>query len=97
MVVIASWPVARIGHWITLLQARAIENQCYVIGVNRTGKDPFLPYNGQSLIADYSGAVIAEAGEGEKLIVAEVDLAAMRAYREKLAFLAEMRPEYILG
>jgi predicted amidohydrolase len=93
MLVIASWPVARIGHWVTLLQARAIENQCYVVGVNRVGQDPFLPYNGQSLIVDFSGAVVADAGEKEAVIRAELDAEALTAYRLKLPFLAEMRDD----
>lgn len=93
MLVIASWPVARIGHWVTLLQARAIENQCYVVGVNRVGQDPFLPYNGQSLIVGYSGAVIADAGDKEAVIQAEPDVDALTAYRQKLPFLAEMRDD----
>lgn len=95
MLVIASWPVARIGHWVTLLRARAIENQCYVVGVNRTGADPFLTYNGQSLIVDYSGAVMADAGEFEGVIKAEIDRESLMAYREKLPFLGEIRPEYV--
>ena len=51
-VVIASWPKVRINHWHTLLQARAIENQAYVIGLNRTGKDPNHNYTGGSRIID---------------------------------------------
>src|ERR1051325_287481 len=50
LVVIASWPVKRIHHWVTLLQARAIENQAYVVGVNRCGDDPKNHHNGHSLI-----------------------------------------------
>jgi omega-amidase len=95
MIVIASWPVARIGHWVTLLQARAIENQSYVVGVNRTGSDPFLPYSGRSLIVDYSGAVVADAGEGEGVIRAGLDAEGLAAYRTKLPFLGEMRAEYV--
>lgn len=61
----AAWPVKRFQHWITLLQARAIENQAYVIGVNRTGSEPQLSYNGRSLIVDPQGVIIADAGERE--------------------------------
>ncbi len=50
MVVIANWPVARIEHWTALLAARAVENQAYVVGVNRTGRDPHLSYSGRSAI-----------------------------------------------
>ncbi len=52
LVVIASWPAPRVEHWTSLLKARAIENQAYVLGVNRCGKDPFLAYPGKSVIFD---------------------------------------------
>ena len=89
--VIASWPVARIEHWVTLLRARAIENQAYVAGCNRCGADPKLTYNGRSLIVSPKGEVLADAGDGEKVIRAEVDLAALQALRKELPFLADMR------
>ena len=63
--VIASWPVARIGHWITLLQARAVENQAYVVGVNRTGDEPDFSYCGRSIVVDPHGQVVFDAGEEE--------------------------------
>ena len=52
---IANWPDTRIEHWRTLLKARAIENQCYVAGVNRVGDDPKLHYNGYSSVFDPMG------------------------------------------
>lgn len=94
MVVIANWPVKRIGHWVTLLQARAIENQCYVAGVNRCGTDPTLTYNGRSLIVGPSGEILAEAGDQEQIIGAELDLAALRSLRQGLPFLKDMRKDY---
>jgi len=90
--VIANWPVVRIQHWVTLLQARAIENQAYVVGVNRTGTDPKLTYDGRSLIISPKGDVIAEAGSGECIISAEVSLADLETYRRDLPFLKDMRP-----
>lgn len=89
--VIASWPVARIQHWITLLQARAIENQAYVIGVNRCGSDPTLTYNGRSLIVSPKGDIIADAGNGESVISADLKLDELLAYRRDLPFLADLR------
>jgi omega-amidase len=89
--VIASWPVARIGHWITLLQARAIENQAYVAGVNRCGTDPKLAYNGRSLIIAPGGEILADAGEGERVISAELNLETLLVYRKNLPFLADIR------
>jgi predicted amidohydrolase len=90
--VIASWPVARIQHWVTLLQARAIENQAYVAGVNRCGVDPHLRYNGRSLIVSPKGEILADAGNEESVMSAELDLEALLGYRKELPFLADMRP-----
>jgi predicted amidohydrolase len=90
--VIANWPVRRLGHWVTLLQARAIENQAYVAGVNRCGTDPSLTYNGRSLIVSPGGAILADAGNGESVISAEVNLQELLDYRRELPFLADMRP-----
>ncbi len=89
--VIANWPVSRIQHWVTLLQARAIENQAYVAGVNRCGKDPKLTYNGRSLIVSPKGDILADAGNGESVISAEVSLDELIAFRRDLPFLADMR------
>jgi predicted amidohydrolase len=90
-IVIASWPVKRIGHWVTLLQARAIENQAYVVGVNRTGTDPSFTYTGRSLIVNPHGDVLADAGSGEGVISAEIDLQALKAWRAEFPALQDMR------
>lgn len=90
-VVIASWPDKRIHHWVALLQARAIENQAYVIGVNRIGTDPFYTYSGRSLIVDPQGTIVADAGSAEFVVSAELDLPNLRKYREGLPFLADMK------
>ena len=88
--VIASWPEKRILHWVRLLQARAIENQAYVVGVNRVGNDPFYRYTGRSMIVDFNGGIIADAGESEGWCQARLDLAALRKYRQGLPFLSDM-------
>ena len=90
-VVIANWPEKRIPHWTRLLQARAIENQAYVIGVNRIGQDPYYEYTGRSCIIDYNGDVLADAGEKESAISARLDLNTLQEYREGLPFLADMK------
>lgn len=73
--VAANWPKARINHWVTLLKARAIENQCYIAGVNRVGHGDGIEYNGNSLIIDPLGNVIGNCLEGvEGLIIAELDV-----------------------
>lgn len=89
--VIANWPEKRIQHWVRLLQARAIENQAYVVGVNRVGSDPFYTYPGRSLIVDPQGDILADAGDREGFIQAKLDLANLRKYREGLPFLADLR------
>lgn len=90
-VVIASWPEKRVSHWVRLLQARAIENQAYVLGVNRVGQDPYYRYPGRSMLVDFNGDILADAGEKEGVVRAELDLAMLRKYREGLPFLKDMR------
>lgn len=90
--VIASWPQPRTSHWMKLLQARAIENQAFVIGVNRCGTDPRLTYNGRSLIVDQHGEVMTDAGTEEALFTVTLNKAELDQYRESLPFLKDMRP-----
>lgn len=94
-VVIASWPEKRILHWLRLLAARAIENQAFVLGVNRVGDDPFYHYPGRSVCVDYNGEVLADAGEKEGWISASLDLAGLHKYREGLPFLRDLKPVHI--
>lgn len=91
LLVVANWPSVRIAHWNALLKARAIENQAYVVGVNRSGQDPQLSYAGQSQIVSFAGDVIATAGAEEGCCQAELSLTDLRDYRERLPFLADMR------
>lgn len=93
--VIANWPTSRVEHWITLLRARAIENQAYVAGVNRCGLDPHLEYPGRSIIVDPRGEVIADAGSEEGSVSATLDLAALAEYRAAFPFLADMRSDCV--
>jgi omega-amidase len=90
-VVIANWPEKRVQHWTRLLQARAIENQAYVIGVNRVGTDPFYTYPGRSVIVDYNGDILADAGAEEGVVQHGLDLDILRKYREGLPFLADLK------
>jgi omega-amidase len=90
-VVIANFPTKRIMHWVRLLQARAIENQAYVVGVNRIGDDPFYSYSGRSLIVDPHGEVLGDAGASEGLIQADLDLDQLAKYRTGLPFLKDLR------
>jgi predicted amidohydrolase len=81
LIYIAAWPVKRVNHWLTLLQARAIENQAYVIGVNRTGTEPSYSYNGRSVIINPQGVIIADAGEQEQVLRSEIDAQLVRDWR----------------
>jgi predicted amidohydrolase len=91
-VVIANWPEKRIAHWIRLLQARAIENQAFVMGVNRVGEDPYYRYPGRSLIVDFNGEIIKDAGKLESSIHARLDLETLSKYRQGLPFLQDLQP-----
>jgi omega-amidase len=88
--VIANWPTARLDHWLTLLKARAIENQSYVIGVNRCGRDPNVEYPGHSQIISPLGEVLADAGETEGVVKAELELPELQEYRRKFPALENM-------
>ncbi len=92
--VIANWPEARIDHWMTLLKARAIENQAYVVGVNRCGNDPNLRYSGRSLIFGPRGEVLTDGGTGEGRVSACPNWEALLTYRQEFPVLADIHPDY---
>lgn len=91
-VLIANWPASRMNHWHALLRARAIENQAFVIGVNRTGTDPYVQYAGGSVVYDYDGHCLTELDERPGVAGTTLDLSAMRQFRQKLPFLPMARP-----
>ena len=79
----ANWPLARAGHWRALSIARAIENQAFVLGVNRCGEDPHLAYGGGTIAVSPTGEVLGELGEAPGVLSSEVDAAAVRAWRRE--------------
>lgn len=82
ILVVAEWPITRVNHWNALLRARAIENQAYVIGVNRVGSDPDYTYGGQSAIYSPYGDVICEiANSDEGYVSCEIDLELISKFR----------------
>ena len=91
MTYIANWPNARLHHWVRLLQARAIENQCYVAGVNRIGNDPRFQHSGRTMMVDPHGEILADAGDREGVIQAELNLEGLAEYRRAFPALADMR------
>ena len=87
---VANWPTVRIDSWQTLLRARAIENQCYVVGVNRVGKDPNCDYCGCSAIINPYGQTIAECEKNKEYSMEAVfDMEKLNAYRVKFPALKE--------
>lgn len=90
LVCIANFPSVRVHHWVTLLQARAIENQAYVVACNRTGSDPKLSYPGRSMVVDPRGQIIADAGDRETVLTASLDLSDLREYRTRFPVLRDM-------
>lgn len=78
----ACWPQARAHHWRALLIARAIENQAYAFGVNRTGKDPLATYAGGSIAIGPRGDILGELGEAPGVLSVPVSLAEVAAWRE---------------
>jgi predicted amidohydrolase len=91
--VVASWPSLRRLAWRTLLQARAMDSQGFVLGVNRCGEGGGLHFSGDSLLADPSGGILAEAAEGQGLVLGEVSAEEVAAVRARFPFLKDRRPE----
>ena len=90
-VVVANWPTRRRHHWSALLRARAIENQAYVVGVNRVGQGSGLEYSGDSAILDPWGEVLASGAGDPTLLLAELDPARVADARAKLPVLPDRR------
>lgn len=93
IIVVANWPKTRILHWDRLLQARAIENQSYIIGVNRTGREPSLCYNGHSAVYGPDGALLTEITEDEKMVTAKIEADLVWQVRESFNVRADRREE----
>jgi omega-amidase len=93
IVIPAQWPAPRIEHWRTLLRARAIENQCFVIGCNRVGADRDNVFGGASAVIGPWGELLVEGGDSPALLVAEVDLTEVEKARQRIPVLDDRRPE----
>jgi len=89
---IANWPSVRVEHWKHLLKARAIENQCFIVGVNRVGVDgKSNEYNGCSGVFNPMGKEIVLVENDEKLIVTEINVNEVSETRNKFRFLDDMK------
>lgn len=90
VIYVANWPEQRIKAWDILLKARAVENQAFVIGVNRCGADPGNKYNGHSSIISPYGDIIASDETGRECVIyAELDLALLKDFRQSFPVLAD--------
>jgi len=92
LVVPAQWPDARLAHWETLLKARAIENQCFVVGANRVGRSGSLIYKGASQVVSPLGDELAHGGSADGEVVGVMEAKRMIAARESVPCLEERRP-----
>jgi omega-amidase len=90
----AQWPQPRLHHWRTLLQARAIENQLFVVACNRVGTSRGTQFFGHSMIISPWGEILAEAGENEMLLTADIDLTETEQVRNKIPVFQDRRPEH---
>jgi omega-amidase len=80
----SAWPDVRKRHWELFIQARALENQMYVVGVNTTGLTPIEPYSGDSMAADPQGTVISRANDAEQLVFTDIDPSVVTTARLRL-------------
>ena len=87
LIYVANWPERRVHAWTTLLRARAIENQSYVIGVNRTGDDGNkIPYTGESMAVDPMGEILYHKNDEEDVFTVTLDRSDLEKTREKFPF-----------
>lgn len=87
----ANWPESRRSHWQALLRSRAIENQAYVLGVNRVGEGGGLAYSGDSMLVDPMGEVLVSGSRTESVLIADVDPAEVARVRDRFPFLRDRR------
>jgi predicted amidohydrolase len=89
----AAWPTQRVAHWSLLARARAVEDQAFVVAVGGCGDQDGVVLGGRSVVVDPWGVVLAEAGETEQVLVADVDPALVRKTRADFPVLADRRPD----
>ncbi len=89
----SEWPHPRLTHWQTLLRARAIENQMYIVACNRVGESKGTQFFGHSCIIDPWGETVIERGETAELLTATIDLSQVAAVRARIPIFQDRRPE----
>jgi omega-amidase len=93
MFIPAEWPQKRIDHWQILLQARAIENQCFIVAVNRVGSDPNNEFNGHSMVIAPWGELLIAKDEKEGIYYADLDLQQVEKVRKTIPIFQDRRVE----
>lgn len=93
VIVTSEFPFPRTNHWRTLLTARAIENQMFMVACNRVGPGPMGTYCGHSIILSPWGDVIAEGGEEEEIVCGSVDFSLTKEIRDTIHVFRDRRPE----
>jgi len=98
MLLVANWPSRRVGHWSSLLEARAIENQSWVIGVNRVGKDGNgVQYPGRSVVHDPSGLCVVRMEASEAVRMVELELSRVQNVQAEFPFQADADEFSLIG
>ena len=92
LICVASWPEVRMHAWRVLLGARAIENQCYVLGVNRIGSDPYCQYSGGTSIVDPFGFATSCPENEASVVTQTLDMKRLKSFRKKFPVLKEADP-----
>jgi predicted amidohydrolase len=87
----AAWPAKRVQHWRLLAQARAVENQFYVVACNTAGTHAGVPMGGHSMVVDPWGEVLTEGGDSEEVLVVDLDVDLVRSTRSSFPVLADRR------
>ena len=88
----AAWPEPRIAHWTLLAQARAVENQAFLVACNTVGEQAGVTLGGRSIVVDPWGVVLAEAGQDEEVLVVDLDPALVAKTRSSFPVLADRKP-----
>jgi predicted amidohydrolase len=93
IVIPAEWPIERVEHWRTLLQARAIENQCYIVACNAAGKTGEVTFGGHSMIVDPWGKIIVEGGDSPMMLTAEIEMDMVDEVRQRIPIFEDRRTD----
>lgn len=93
IIIPAEWPIERVEHWRILLQARAIENQCYIVACNAAGLTGETTFGGHSMIVDPWGKIVIEGGDSPMMLTAEIDVDTVDEIRQRIPVFEDRRPD----